>query len=122
MGIGAKLLLADTAAMCMHVQGSGLVRGTLETSVQEAMRRLLPRGGVFFDVGANIGFFSLIAARLVGPDGKVVAFEPVPATAALISENAQRNGLATIDVRERAVGRTPRPKSRWRSRWCRSTR
>jgi FkbM family methyltransferase len=107
MGIGAKLLLADAAAICTHVQAYGLVRGTLETPVQEAMRRLLPRGGVFFDLGANVGFFSLIGARLVGPEGKVVAFEPVPANASLVRRNAQLNGLESIDVRQVAVGAAP---------------
>ncbi|MBA7622421.1 hypothetical protein ES703_29798 [subsurface metagenome] len=42
------------------------------------MRRLLPRGGVFVDVGANIGHLSAIAGGIVGTTGEVHCFEPVP--------------------------------------------
>lgn len=51
---------------------------------------LAPRG-VFWDIGANIGLFSLLAARIVGPAGSVVAFEPSPDVFALLRENASRD-------------------------------
>jgi FkbM family methyltransferase len=86
-----------------HRQGYGLVRGVLEPEVQEALRRHVAPGAVVFDVGANIGFFSLLSARLAGPAGRVVAFEPVPRNAAGVRANAALNGLATIEVRECAV-------------------
>ena len=59
---------------------------------------------LFVDVGANLGVFSLrIAERF--PDMKVIAFEPNPAIARLLRENARRNGLtARIDLREVALG------------------
>ena len=54
----------------------------------------LQAGGVFIDVGANIGFFTLIAASLVGEHGQVFAFEPDPANHALLTKNARYNKLA----------------------------
>jgi FkbM family methyltransferase len=63
-------------------------------------------GEVFWDIGANIGFFSLIAARRVGGRGRVYAFEPVPRNAAAITRGARLNGLDTIEVFVEAVGAT----------------
>lgn len=57
--------------------------GIYELHVQYAIRSMLNRGDVFYDVGANNGFLSLLAAKTVGPEGHVYAFEPLP-------ENAQR--------------------------------
>lgn len=85
-----------------HAQTRQLLRGELELPVQEALRRSLPTGGTLWDVGANIGFFSLLGARLVGPAGRVIAFEPVAEIAALIEEAALRSGLG-VEVRAEAV-------------------
>jgi FkbM family methyltransferase len=69
------------------------------------MRRLLGPGDVFYDVGANVGFFALAGARQVGPAGAVYAFEPVPENAAAIRAGAELNALAQVEVVERAAGR-----------------
>jgi FkbM family methyltransferase len=53
---------------------------------------------VFYDVGANGGFLSLLGASLVGPSGKVVAFEPHPITAHQLSEQMRVNGFRNVDV------------------------
>lgn len=58
---------------------AGYALGTSEPLIQEVFAEHIPSGGVVWDIGANIGFYSLIASRLVG-DGKVVAFEPLPAS------------------------------------------
>lgn len=84
-----------------HAQGWGLVRGAVEPSVQEALRRHLGRGRVLWDVGANIGFFSLLGARL---GAEVVAFEPVPENVARLRGNIASNGFdEVITVRDVAV-------------------
>src|SRR5687768_14536141 len=75
--------------------------------VQETFRRHLAPGAVVYDVGANVGFFSLLAARLVGPSGHVYAFEPAPANAATVRANAAVNGLDRVTVLEVAVGAAP---------------
>jgi FkbM family methyltransferase len=57
----------------------------------------------FYDIGANIGFFSLFAARLVGEHGHVTAFEADPENAARLREHIARNKLPQIAVEEKAV-------------------
>jgi FkbM family methyltransferase len=78
--------------------------GTNELPVQVALADLLRPGDVFFDVGANVGFFSLVAARLVGPEGRVIAIEPVPANCKAIRANARRNGFRNVEVLAAAAG------------------
>lgn len=55
------------------------------------MIRALEPGDTFLDVGANVGFFSILAGALVGPRGSVIAVEPNPANVTSIRENAQLN-------------------------------
>ena len=50
--------------------------GIYEIHVQRALVRVLKSDSVFYDVGANVGFFSLLGAKLVGDGGVVIAFEP----------------------------------------------
>jgi FkbM family methyltransferase len=82
------------------------VRGTYEPPIQQAIAANLAPGDAFFDIGANIGFFSLIAARRVGPRGQVYAFEPVPRNAAAVAESARLSGFDTIRVFAEAAGAT----------------
>lgn len=77
--------------------------GTNELPVQQALATRLRRGDTFVDVGANVGFFSLLAARLVGPTGRVVAIEALGPAADVIEANAARNGLS-VEVLRLAVG------------------
>lgn len=58
----------------------------------------LKPGEVFYDVGANVGAYSLIAGKLAGPSGAVYAFEPAAATFAKLVRNVQLNGLSEIVV------------------------
>jgi FkbM family methyltransferase len=81
--------------------------GSNEVPVQKALARILRPGDIFYDVGSNIGFFSLIAARLVGPTGRVIAIEPVPGNAAVIGRNMRRNGFTQVQVLEIALGAEP---------------
>jgi FkbM family methyltransferase len=73
----------------------------------ELVRRLLRAGDVFVDGGANIGLFSLVAARSVGPSGKVIAFEPAPATREALRGNLALNALPWVEVRADALGARP---------------
>jgi FkbM family methyltransferase len=69
--------------------------------------RLLRPGEVVLDVGANVGYYSLSAAARVGPGRRVFAFEPGPAAAARLRENAALNGLNNLQVIEAAVADRP---------------
>ncbi|WP_439566856.1 FkbM family methyltransferase [Sphingopyxis sp.] len=75
----------------------------LETRVIAAA---LKPGDSFVDVGANIGFFSLLAHRLVGPTGRVHAIEPTPSTADLLAHNIALSGAGAgaITVHRCAAG------------------
>lgn len=57
-----------------------LVRGTADIDEFLAVKKLIRPGDVAFDVGANIGFYTVWLSRLCGPTGRVWAFEPVPET------------------------------------------
>jgi len=88
--------------------GRNYFEGGGEREVQEALQRHLQPGMTFYDIGANIGFFSLLGARLVGEQGKVVAFEADPEVAARLGEHVTRNGLNWITVEQNAVWSEPR--------------
>jgi FkbM family methyltransferase len=72
---------------------------------QRIVECFLRDSDVFFDVGANIGLFTIPAARAV-ECGKVVAFEPVPLNAALLELNVELNRLCNVEVHKLAVGET----------------
>lgn len=67
--------------------------GTYELELQESAKRLIKPGMVVYDVGANIGYISLIAARLAGDRGKVFAFEALPANMERLKKNIEINHL-----------------------------
>ncbi|HYM46480.1 MAG TPA: FkbM family methyltransferase [Solirubrobacteraceae bacterium] len=74
-----------------------------ERAVEDAFLDLLRPGDVVYDIGANIGWYTLLAARRVGPTGRVVAFEPGLANASCVQRNAAINGLANVTVVPAAV-------------------
>jgi FkbM family methyltransferase len=65
---------------------------------------VLGPGDRCYDVGANIGVYTLWAAGLVGPTGQVHAFEPVPDTMAVLTAMVRRNGLSQVRLESCAVG------------------
>jgi FkbM family methyltransferase len=103
-GLGHLLHVSTADLPLDHAHAGLIVRGTLEPSVQEALRRLIAPGAVFYDVGANVGFFTILGARLVGPQGRVIAFEPVPACARAVANNIALNDFAQAEIHEAAVG------------------
>jgi FkbM family methyltransferase len=103
-GLGHLLFVSTADLPLDHAHAGLIVRGTLEPPVQEALRRLLADGDVFYDVGANVGFFTLVGARLVGPTGRVVSFEPVPWCANAVRRNIELNGFDHAQIRAEAVG------------------
>jgi len=67
--------------------GRPILAGSSERAVQQALAEHLHLGMTFYDLGANIGFFTLLAAKLVGPSGRVVSVEADPEIAARLREN-----------------------------------
>ena len=75
--------------------------GSFEHALSAFFFRALRPGDVFFDVGAHIGYFSLLARHRVGSDGMVVSFEPMPQTALLLQRNVER--FSNIHIVRKAV-------------------
>lgn len=77
--------------------------GAHEPHVQAALEEVLKPGMTFWDVGAHIGFVTVMAARMVGEEGRVVSFEPMPDTAARLRRSVELNGFGNVTVMECAV-------------------
>ena len=92
-GIAKGLVLESDARVAHMLRG-----GEIEADTQTALTELIRPGHVFYDLGANIGYFSLSVARLVGPDGHVYAFEPDPDNVRQLEANAERNGIGNVTV------------------------
>src|SRR5260221_14521456 len=70
-----------------------------------AIRKFIRPGQTVLDLGANIGWFTLLFARHVGAAGRVIAFEPGPLSNALLTANVMINGYADrVTVERKAVG------------------
>ncbi|MGC2527457.1 MAG: FkbM family methyltransferase [Candidatus Acidiferrum sp.] len=83
--------------------GQSYLRGEAEPRIQKVLAERLHPGMVFYDLGANIGLFTLLAARLVGATGRVVSFEPDGDAAARLRRNVQRNQFTNVTVIEAGV-------------------
>ena len=84
-----------------------LARGRHESWMQEILYQVLEPGGSFCDVGAQIGFFSLGAARVVGESGEVVALEPDPRNHGRLVRNVERNGMCNLRALNVAASSSP---------------
>lgn len=73
-----------------------MTNGDYEEETRKVVMQLLKPGDVFFDLGANIGYFTVLAAKRVGPGGRVIAFEPTPSTRSFLTRNVVGNGVAAI--------------------------
>ncbi|MDW8153540.1 MAG: FkbM family methyltransferase [Armatimonadota bacterium] len=96
--------------LCFNVQGLRLylsphdvglspelaVERVHEPILTATLRTLLRPNMTVVDVGANLGYFALLAARAVGPSGKVLALEPFPESYRLLKKNIQANGLQNV--------------------------
>jgi FkbM family methyltransferase len=80
------------------------VSGVWEPSITAVLRGVLTRGDVFVDVGAHIGYHTLLAAGLVGEQGRVYAFEPSPERHADLVANLARNAISNVTAFELAGG------------------
>jgi FkbM family methyltransferase len=98
---GGFHMLADTT----DVPGRALATaGIWEHYVVAELRRLLRPGDVFVDVGANIGYYTLLASRLVGPRGHVYALEPAARPFAELKRNIELNRATNVTAMALAAG------------------
>jgi FkbM family methyltransferase len=82
-----------------------ILDGVWEEWTEAVLRRLLSPGMSVVEAGANVGYFTLVMARAVGPRGRVISFECDPGLAALARDNIEINGLHRVArLDERALG------------------
>ena len=99
------------ASFRFYHQASATERGALfnpDYNVEELdfLRAHTPVGGVFVDVGANVGTYALALARHVGAGGKVIAIEPHPITHARLAFNRTASGFVQVTLVAAAAGAT----------------
>ena len=82
------------------------VLGYWELAPTELFCNILKKGMTAVDVGANIGWFTMMAARLVGSDGEVFAFEPEESNFALLKISAERNKFQHVHLERTCVSDT----------------
>jgi FkbM family methyltransferase len=81
-----------------------LTDGVYEPAETKFVQKWVKPGMVALDIGAHIGYFSLLLSRLVGPTGKVHAFEPTPRTFELLMANIELNQCDNVRANNCAVG------------------
>jgi FkbM family methyltransferase len=86
-GIGTSLFFQDRYAQARVSQ------------IQEVVKE----GDVVIDIGANIGYFTILLAKLVGPEGRVYAFEPDPRSFRLLRRTIKKNGWSHVIAEQKAV-------------------
>jgi len=86
-----------------HRYVNGYWTGIYEVDLQKAIVNALNRGGVFYDVGANAGFFTVLAAKCVGASGRVFSFELLPENARSLREQIEINSLNQCKLVEVAL-------------------
>ena len=87
--------------------GKIVQQASVEAQMQQVLVDYLRPGMIFYDLGANIGFFSLLGARIVGSQGRVFSFEADPEIAGRLRENLARNNFVNAAVEEKAVWSEP---------------
>ncbi|HYR08050.1 MAG TPA: FkbM family methyltransferase [Longimicrobium sp.] len=80
-----------------------ILNGTYEREQTRLFEQLLRPGGVVLDVGANVGYYTLLASVLVGDAGAVHAFEPEPRNAEFLRRHLRINGRRNVTVQQAAV-------------------
>jgi FkbM family methyltransferase len=122
----ARAVLKEVVRDTIKVEANGLVlqgpmdswrvlgqiaSGTLEPFEVDLFERAIRPGMTVLDVGANSGYYTLLAARLVGASGKVFAFEPDPRTVESLRANVRANGLNNVRVVPRAASDRAGPRA-----------
>ena len=97
------------ASFRFHHQASATERGALfnpgyNLDELDFLRAHAPTGGVFVDVGANVGTYAMVLARHIGPGGKVIAIEPHPVTHARLAFNRAASRLEQVTLVAAAAG------------------
>ena len=80
-----------------------LLEGIYEPEETEIVKREVGKGDIVVDLGANVGYYTLLLANLVGKDGRVYAFEPDPTNFALLKKNVKVNNYSNVILERKGV-------------------
>lgn len=101
-------LLLDRTSYSQRIMLASLEAGQFyEPEVSYFLTNVLQPGDTMVDIGAHIGYFSVLAGRIVGPEGKVFAFEPEPGNYRRLRDHLAQNGLRQVQSFNVAVGSAP---------------
>ncbi len=109
--ISVKFLF-DLDKFSIQVMYSCLSQGKLyEPDLSYFLMKTLGKDDAFLDVGTHVGFFSVIAAKLVGPEGCVAAFEPEEENLQSLKKHVEINGVSNIEIVDKVVCDTDGPRT-----------
>lgn len=97
---GNKLYLDEHDSLSLSIKGE------YEPEETKLVKNKINKGDVVIDLGANIGYYTLLFADLVGPSGKVFAFEPEPKSFELLKKNVEINGYKNVTLIPKAISQT----------------
>lgn len=105
---GIVMIIAQGSKMYVDSRDTGVAPFLLEWGIYEKyetelFKKLVKKGMIVVDIGANIGYYTLLAAHLVGDEGKVFAFEPDPYNYSLLCRNIEVNGYRNVIPVQKAV-------------------
>lgn len=86
------------------IQQTILLEGIWDPALTGLIESTLRADDVFVDVGAHVGYFTLLAGRRVGPEGAVLSIEPNPVALGHLRQNVDRSGLRNVQVAHTACG------------------
>ena len=80
------------------------ITGVYEEFATEVIKQIIKEGAMVLDIGAYIGYYTLLFAKLVGNKGKVFAFEPSPDNFRILIDNVKVNNYANVEAIQKAAG------------------
>ncbi len=107
--IARDALFFDVAGFDMCISDESVYEYTLKEYEPDVVRHVasaIKSGDIVVDIGANIGYYTLVAARSVGEGGRVYAFEPDPGNFHMLTENVKANSFTNVVAIQKAVSAT----------------
>jgi FkbM family methyltransferase len=80
-----------------------IIKGQYEPKQTELFIQKIKEGDLVLDIGANVGYYTLLASKLVGATGKVISFEPDKENYSLLRENLILNDCKNVEIKEEAI-------------------
>lgn len=81
----------------------GFWLGTREYEQRRVFEETVTEGSIVYDLGAHVGFYSMLASVISGPQGRVISFEPLPSNLKFLREHLRINNMENVEVFEAAV-------------------